>query len=314
MPSEDLQEMCFLCISVSTSSAASFCTDHINDRTEAWSTDFSLKVQPWDKEKSDCEGLWDSKKRELQLKVEAFGNKIGKLEQQCVSQPLQAKSLLSSQHFFMLFLPLFIIFTSHPPCPPVSLGPGHLPPHIITALLLLMLLLIRTPQLTPTTALLLSWSDLAFTLQEEGHSSISCVVMDKRGEGQEGRGEESIWLVNFNAEADVSLCSWKISGLEMCHAMIIQGNICSLYCRGAAAQVYVTYGMWASLLTFAFLILRVLNFSLPHIINHVFGFQNIHNISANISALLILFAVYLKVHTPSTHCLHMSMCLSLSQK
>lgn len=45
--------------------------------------------------------------------------------------------------------------------------------------------------------------------------------MDKRGEGLEGRGEESIWLVNFNAEADVSLCSWKISGLEMCHAMII---------------------------------------------------------------------------------------------
>lgn len=147
--------------------------------------------------------------------------------------PLNTSSC-SFFHFSLSSLP-------SPPCPPVSLGPGHLSPHIITALLLLMLLLIRTPQLTPTTALLLSWSDLAFTLQEEGHSSISCVVMDKRGEGLEGRGEESIWLVNFNA--DVSLCSWKISGLEMCHAMIIQGNICSLYCRGAAAQVYVTYGM-----------------------------------------------------------------------
>lgn len=62
----------------------------------------------------DCE----TAKRELQLKVEAFGNKIGKLEQQCVSQHLQAKSLLSSQHFFMLFLPLFIIFPPHPALPP----------------------------------------------------------------------------------------------------------------------------------------------------------------------------------------------------
>lgn len=47
-------------------------------------------------------------------------------------------------------------------------------------------------------------------------------------------GEKSIWLVKFNA-ADVSQCTCGISGLEMCHAMIIQGNICSLYCWGAVA-------------------------------------------------------------------------------
>lgn len=88
-----------------------------------------------------------------------------------MSQHLQGNAPPSSPHLFCLL-----------PFPPprrlsVSLGPGLLlSPRIIAAvlaLLLLMLLLIRTPQPTPAPAVLLSWADLAFTLQEEGHASIS---------------------------------------------------------------------------------------------------------------------------------------------
>lgn len=75
-----------------------------------------------------------------------------------------------------------------------------------------------------------------------------------REEGLESRAEESIWLVSFNVEADVALCSWKISGLEMCHTMIIQGNICSLYCQGGCSPDLCHMWLRAPLLTFAFLI------------------------------------------------------------
>lgn len=70
--------------------------------------------------------------------------------------------------------------------------------------LLSKLLLILTPRPTLTPLLLLSWTNLDFTLWEEGHPSISCVLMDREQE-EEGRGEESIWLVNFNRKADVSV-------------------------------------------------------------------------------------------------------------
>ncbi len=139
----------------------------------------------------------------------------------------------------LFFLPFSYL---SPPPLSVSLGPGLLfSPHIITAalaLLLLMLSLIRTTQPTPHPHLCssaeLGWSRSYFT---GGRSSLHLLSGDGRrgGGGGQRTGEESIWLVNFNVEADVSLCTCEISGQEMCHAMIKWGNICSLYCQGAVA-------------------------------------------------------------------------------
>lgn len=135
----------------------------------------------------------------------------------------------AGQKFSFLSPPLLAFSTPLAfPClssPRVSLGPQHLSPRTIAAALarLLLMLLIRALQPTPITPVLLSWPDLAFTFQEEGHSSVFC-VMD-RVEMIEGRGEGSVWLVIFNAGEDVSVRSCDISELEMCHAIIIRGNI-----------------------------------------------------------------------------------------
>lgn len=124
------------------------------------------------------------------------------------------------------------------PPPPTSLSLSGLllSPHIITAALalLLLMLLIHTLQFTPPLQFCWVWLISPLPYKRK------VIPPSPEWWWTEGRGlkaEESIWLVNFNAEADVSLCTCEISAQEMCHGMILQGSICSLYCR-------VEGGLW----------------------------------------------------------------------
>lgn len=92
---------------------------------------------------------------------------------------------------------------------------------------LLTLMLIRTPLAHPRPSgpADIGLSGLYLT---GGRSSLHLL---SGGDGQRGgegwrRGEESVWLVSFNAEADVCPRTCEIIGLEMCHDMIIRGSVC----------------------------------------------------------------------------------------
>lgn len=63
-------------------------------------------------------------------------------------------------------------------------------------------------------------------------------------EEEEGRGEESIWLVNFNAKADVSMYLWAQRA----------GNV-SFYDHTREYLVFIVGGMW---LTYAHVVVVVI--------------------------------------------------------
>ena len=253
------------------SPAALFCTDHINDTTEAWAVDCSLKAERRTKcemeEEAGWRGVWGGRKREPELKssetkqvtVREKGEKKKKKKKKQRGTEQQHDSAPAGQHSSFLSPPLLELSSSFLPSfalPSWSLSDSlwdqdlFLPPHIITAALagsLLMLLLIYTssrlvtsPPQTSTSAVLLSWSDLAFYLTP-GRSSVHSLSGDGRrrgGSGGQRTGEGSIWLVNFNAGADVPLCVLVRSvGWKKHHAMIIWGNICSLHRLEAAALI-----------------------------------------------------------------------------
>lgn len=168
MLSVDTHGMFFVCVCAFVclwvhSQAVSFCTDHINDRTEAWAIDCSLK-RDWRKKcemkKSQTVKEYETAKKERGRELEdenlinikkkmwvckkTAWNRATTWVSTCRATPLPLA--ISSRTFFLL--PFFSVSLGLRLLPPP-------PPHIITAvlaLMLLMLLLIRTTQPSPSSA------------------------------------------------------------------------------------------------------------------------------------------------------------------
>lgn len=213
----DVRGVCLCVCDWINSPAVSLRTDHINDRTEACAHRLLIKERAeeemeWGQTVEDYEtekkwtsrtGVWRFEKQKRK-----HTQKQCKIEQQHDSAPAGQLSFLSppllalSSSFLCLFLSPHLSLWDQDYFSPLTLSQWLW--HSLPSKLLLIL----TPQPTLTPPVLLSWTNLDFTLWEEGHPSISCVVMDREEEEEEGRGEESIWLVNFNAKADVSMYLW----------------------------------------------------------------------------------------------------------
>lgn len=137
-----------------------------------------------------------------------------------MTQHLQGNTPPSSHHLFSLFSPPSFLFPP-PPSPSLSLSGTRtsLPSHYHSssgtpAVDAAVNSCAHVPAHPPPHLLQFCWVGLILPLpysRKVIRPSPLWWWTEGRGVGAEGRGEGSIWLVNFNAEADVSLCTWEIS-------------------------------------------------------------------------------------------------------
>lgn len=139
-PTWDAMRACaWLCVCFWVHSpAVSFCTDHINDKTEAWATGCSLKRE-WGK-KCERKRSQSVEEYETPKENENWSLKIWELKKWKYTKTAQATTWLSTCWTTILPLALSSSFPSLSSPPPVSLslwGPGLLlsPPHIVTVAL-----------------------------------------------------------------------------------------------------------------------------------------------------------------------------------
>lgn len=202
-PTWDAMRACaWLCVCFWVHSpAVSFCTDHINDKTEAWATGCSLKRE-WGK-KCERKRSQSVEEYETPKENENWSLKIWELKKWKYTKTAQATTWLSTcwTTIFPLALSSSFPSLSSPPARlsvPLGTRTSSFPPshcHRGSAALALLLLMLQ-----------FCWVGLISPLPHRKK-----VIPPSHEwwwtEGRRWRGG-SIWLVNFNAEADVSLCTW----------------------------------------------------------------------------------------------------------